>query len=353
MKHIMSLGIDISKNVFELCGLDKQGNKIYKKTVQRKDFVKTVQKLSFKTAYMEACGSANHWHRTFKKAGLDVKLISPQFVKPFVKTNKTDSNDAEAIAEAGSRGHMRFVSEKTLEQQDIQSLLRIRERLKNNRTRLINETRGLLGEYGIVIAKGANKIYKILPELIENKENKLTAIMQRSINQLYCELKNLDEEISHYEKELSNLYQQQAPAKKLADIPGIGMLTSLAVIALVGDGKQFLNARHFAAYLGLVPRQHSSGGKDKLLGISKRGNTFVRTLLIHGARAIMSHVEKKNDHRSQWIKQLKSRCGFNRTAVAVANKNARIVWALLNKPEKFNHSLYQGEKETNALAKVA
>lgn len=342
---IMSLGIDISKNLFELCGLDKQGNKIYKKTVKRENFVKTVKKLSITTAYMEACGSANHWCRTLKKLGVNIKLISPQFVKPFVKTNKNDSNDAEAIAEAGSRGHMRFVSEKTLEQQDIQSLLRVRERLKNNRTRLINETRGLLSEYGIAIPVGANKMYKALPVIIENGDGKLTAIMQRTINQLYCELKNIDLEMGYYENELSNLYQQHEAAQKISSIPGLGMLTALSVVALIGDAKQFLNARHFAAYLGLVPRQHSSGGHEKILGISKRGNTFVRTMLIHGARAVIMHVEKKTDNRSQWIKNLKLRAGFNKTAVALANKNARIIWALLTKQEEFNHERYCGSRK--------
>ena len=350
MKHIMSLGIDISKNLFELCGLDKQGNKIYKKTVRREDFVKTIQKLRFTTAYMEACGSANHWVRTFKKLGVDIKLISPQFVKPFVKTNKNDSNDAEAIAEAGSRGHMRFVSEKTLEQQDIQSLLRIRERLKNNRTRLINETRGLLSEYGIIIPLGANKMYKALPIIIENVDGKLTTIMQQTINRLYCELKNIDLEMDYYENELSNLYEQHEEAQKISAIPGVGMLTALSVVALAGDGKQFSNARHFAAYLGLVPRQQSSGGHEKILGISKRGNTFVRTLLIHGARAVITHVEKKTDKRSMWIKKLKDRNGFNRAAVALANKNARIIWALLTKQEKFSHERYCDFLGTKAIA---
>ena len=342
MNAIMSLGIDISKNVFELCGLDKEGHIVYKKTVQRKSFVDTVQKLPAKGIYMEACGSANHWQRTLEGLGMSVKLISPQFVKPFVKTNKTDANDAQAIAEAGSRGHMRFVSGKTLEQQDIQSLLRIRERLKNNRTRLTNEIRGLLGEYGLTMSLGINKVYKELPVIIENIKKQLTPLMERMMNQLYCELKNTDIEIDFYEKELSSLHKQNEVVQRLSEVPGIGLLTSLAVYALAGDGKQFLNARHFAAYLGLVPRQHSSGGREKILGISKRGNSYVRTLLIHGARAIMTHVEKKTDARSEWIKNLKARSGFNRTAVAVANKNARILWALLHKNQKFNYERYCG-----------
>lgn len=175
--------------------------------------------------------------------------------------------------------------------------------------------------------------------------------MQRILSQLYSELKNVDQEKEYYENELSAIYEQHEMAKKIADIPGVGMLSSLSVIALVGEGKQFVNARHFAAYLGLVPRQHSSGGREKLLGMSKRGNTFVRTLLIHGARAVMTHVDKKTDNRSNWIKTLKSRSGFNRTVVALANKNARIIWALLTKSERFNCAIYYGE--TNTLAKVA
>lgn len=340
MGNISVLGIDISKNTFELCGLDYKGTKVHKKCVKRKDFVATVLQLKAELVVIEACGGSNHWSRVLKLHGVNVKLISPQYVKPFVKTNKNDSNDAEAIAEAGSRGHMYFVTPKNLEQQDIQSLLRIRERLKVNRVKLINEMRGLLQEYGVIISQGANKIYKEIPLILDESDKKgLTKIIGRAVNRMYIELKNIDIEMEEYEKELNALFLQNEDAQRIEKVPGVGILSALAIISLVGDITAFKNGRHFSAYLGLVPRQHSSGGKEKLLGISKRGNVFVRTCLIHGARAVMSHVNKKEDHKSIRLKTMKERRGMNRTCVALANKNARIIWALLHKKTDYNVKL--------------
>lgn len=340
MKNISVLGIDISKNTFEACGLDARGNKVYKKSIKRKDLITTILQLKADVVVMEACGGSNHWSRVLKLQGVNIKLISPQYVKPFVKTNKNDANDAEAIAEAGSRGHMYFVTPKNLEQQDIQSLLRIRERLKINRVKLINEMRGLLQEYGIIISSGANKIYKEVPLILDDYVEKgLTEIMGRAVNRMYVELKNIDTEMNEYDNELNSLFMQNEEAKRIERVPGVGILSALAIISSVGDVSAFRNGRHFSAYLGLVPRQHSSGGKEKLLGISKRGNVFVRTCLIHGARAVMSHVDKKTDPRSMRLKAMKERRGMNRTCVALANKNARVIWALLNKKTNYNEKI--------------
>ena len=339
MKDISVLGVDISKNTFELCGLDCKGNKVYSRCIKRKNFVATVIQLKTEQLVMEACGGSNYWSRVLKSHGMNVKLISPQYVKPFVKTNKNDSNDAEAIAEAGSRGHMYFVTPKSLEQQDMQSLLRVRERLKINRVKLINEMRGLLQEYGIIIPEGANKVYQEIPKILEDVRGGLTTIMRRILNRMYLELKNSDLEMADYEKDLHELFQQSEDAQRIETIPGIGILTALGIVALVGDIKAFKNGRHFSAYLGLVPRQHSSGGKEKLLGISKRGNVFVRTCLIHGARAVMTRVNKKTDSKSMRLKAMQARRGMNRTCVALANKNARIIWALMSKKTNYNEKL--------------
>lgn len=339
MANITVLGVDISKNIFELCGLDRHAKVCYKKRVTRKNFIKTVIQLNPRMLAIEACSGANHWYRELSKQNIPVKLISPQYVKPFVKTNKNDANDALAIAVAASQGHMVFVSPKNLEQQDIQSLLRIRERLKINRVKLINEARGLLLEYGVAIAKGANKFYQKIAEVIEDQEERLTPVIKRSINRMYVELLNIDEEVSYYEKELTALFNASSVAQSIGKVPGVGILTAMSITALVGDVGSFKNGRHFSAYLGLVPRQHSSGSNQTLLGISKRGNVFVRTLLIHGARAVLAHVGKRTDRKSVKLKALIERRGFNRACVALANKNARIIWAMMHKKSSYEPNL--------------
>ena len=311
MTDITILGIDLAKNVFELCGLSATGEVVYTRTVKRKDFLRTVAQLSVKTIAMEACGSAHHWYREFSVLGLEVKLLHPHYVKPFVRTQKNDRNDARGIAVAASQKTMTFVAPKTLEQQDIQSLLRIRERLVNNRTQLINEIRGLLHEYGLSFKTGVRSFKKEWVKLIDESSEKLTEIMRRAINRLYTECLNIEEEIKVHEAELSGLFKQSEDCQRLYTIPGVGLISALAVVALIGDIHYFRNARHLSAYLGLVPQQNSSGGQQRLLGISKRGNTYVRTLLIHGARAVLSHVDKHDNTRSRWMKALRDRCGVN------------------------------------------
>jgi transposase len=336
MTNITILGIDLAKNVFELCGLNATGEVVYTRTVKRQDFIRVVCRLDVKTVAMEACGSAHHWYREFTALGMEVKLLHPHCVKPFVKTQKNDRNDACAIAVAASQKTMTFVPPKTLAQQDIQSLLRIRERLVNNRTQLINEMRGLLHEYGISFRTGANHFKKAVVKLLDAGDERLTEMMRRALNRLYTEWLNMAEEIKAHESELTALFNQSEDCQRLYTMPGVGLISALAVVALVGDIKHFRNARHLSAYLGLIPQQNSSGGHQKLLGISKRGNTYVRTLLIHGARAILSCVDKFDDARSRWIKALKDRCGFNKACVAIANKQARIIWALLTRGENYN-----------------
>jgi transposase len=331
MANVTLLGIDIAKNVFQLHGVDSKGNVVLQQRVNRDKLVESINKMASCSIVMEACGGANHWYRKFKALNHEVKLISPQFVKPFVKTNKSDQNDAEAICEAASRPSMRYVSPKTIEQEDLQALHRVRTRLVQERTALINQIRGLLAEYGLVVPQGIHKIKKQLPEILEDAENELSHAGRQLFNDLYEEINEKNTKIKQYDIKLKTLFKTNDTCKKIAEIEGVGIMTATAIISAIGDPKVFKNGRHFAAFLGLVPKQYSSGNKQRLLGISKRGDTYVRTLLIHGGRSVVRFVGTKEDCRSKWIRNLKERRGANIAAVAVANKNARVIWALLAK----------------------
>lgn len=331
MDNITLLGVDLAKNVFQLHGADSTGKPILRRKLTRSKFVETIAKLNPCTIVMEACGGASYWCRKFNMLGHNTKLISPQFVKPFVKTNKSDRNDAEAICEAASRPTMRFVAPNTVEQQDIQSIHRIRSRLIEKRTALVNQIRGLLAEYGIVVPTGIQKIRKALPEILEDAENELSALGRTLFSELNIELSEHDKKIEIYDLKLEGIFKSNPLCQRVGEMEGIGKMTATAIVSAIGDPKMFKNGRHFSAFLGLVPRQSSSGGKEKLLGISKRGDTYIRTLLIHGARASIRCIGTKQDKRSVWIRKLIERRGPNRAAVAVANKNARIIWCLLAK----------------------
>jgi transposase len=285
---------------------------------------------------MESCGGSNYWARKFQSYGHEVKLISPQFVKPYVKSNKNDANDAEAICEALTRPTMRFVAIKTMEQQDIQAIHRIRSRLIKERTALVNQIRGLLGEYGIVVAQGISHIRKQLPEIIENTENKLSEFAKKLFNNLLCELCDKDCKVEEYDAEIMQISKRNKVCQRLMKIEGVGVLTATALVASIGDASVFKNGREMAAFLGLVPKQHSSGGKQRLLGISKRGDRYLRCLLIHGARAAITHSKNLPDKKAEWLKSLEERRGRNRATVALANKNARVMWAMMT-----NQSVYK------------
>lgn len=330
MCNVTLLGIDLAKDVFQLHGVDDKGNKMLQKKLSRNKLTDYIAKLKKCNIAIEACGGANHWARKFEQFGHEVKMISPQFVKPFVKTNKNDYNDAEAICEAASRPTMRFVKPKTIAQQDIQSLHRIRSRYVQERTALVNQIRGLLLEFGVVIPQGINKVRSLISEILEDGSNELSDMGRRYIHDLYEELQLKDERVAKYEHELKLILKENEAAKRLMKIEGIGLITATAIIACIGeDVSCFKNGRHLSAFFGLVPRQHSSGNKTMLLGISKRGDSYIRTLLIHGARAAINVSKNKEDSRSKWIQSIKERRGSNKAAVALANKNARIIWALL------------------------
>jgi transposase len=333
--NIKRIGIDLAKQVFQVHGVDNQEKPVLRKQLRRAQMLNYFQKLPPCLIGMEACSSAHYWARELQKQGHTVKLMAPQFVKPYVKSNKNDANDAEAICEAVARPTMRFVAIKTIAQQDIQAVHRIRSELVQQRTAKVNQIRGLLGEYGLVVGRRVDVLRTALPLLLEDAENGLTADFRELLQGLQQDLITLDERVNEMDKKIKVLASSNTDAKRLQQIPGIGPITATALICAIGDGKQFKRGRDMAAWLGLTPRQRSSGGKDRLLGISKRGDAYLRTLLIHGARAVLKVASNKDDPRSCWLQNLCSRRNKNIAAVALANKNARIVWALLTKKTDF------------------
>ena len=326
---ITTIGLDLAKNVMQVHGVDEQGKVVLKKQLRRHRVASFFANLPVCLVGMEACGGAHHWARQLEKSGHRVKLMAPQFVKPYVKTNKNDAADAEAICEAVSRPNMRFVPVKNGEQQAVLSLHRARQGFVKARTAQANQIRGLLAEYGIVVPQGIIHIAKRLPAILEDGENELPGTFRQLLARLVDHLKELDRQVVELEKQIQHWHRESEASRKLEQIPGIGPLSASALVATIGDAKQFKNACQLAAWLGLVPRQHSSGGKPMLLGISKRGDAYLRTLLIHGARSVVRVAECKDDGGQSWLVQLIGRRHKNVAAVALANKNARIVWALL------------------------
>jgi transposase len=323
------LGIDIAKLVFHVVGMDGAGHVVLRKRLARSELPRFIATLPPLRIGMEACGSAHYWARRFREHGHDVRLMSPQFIKAYVKSPKNDARDAEAICEAVTRPTMRFVPIKRVEQQDLQALHRVRARLIKARTALVNEIRGLLSEYGMILPQGITKFRRLIAQTLEAGQAQLTPCSRELFRQLYEEFLALDQRLASYDEQLTAMGRAHPECQRLQTIPGIGPISATALIAAIGDATQFKNGRQLAAWLGLVPREHSTGGKPRLLGISKRGDVYLRTLLVHGARATLRWVDTKSDDRSRWVRALIARRGKNRAAVAFANKNARIVWALL------------------------
>jgi len=340
--NINLLGIDISKDIFQLHGINKTGQAILKKRIDRNKLAEYIANLPSTEIVMESCGGANYWARVFQRSGHAVKLISPQFVTPFVKTNKNDANDAEAIAEAASRPSMNFVPIKKVEQQDIQSLHRVRSRIVKNKTALINEIRGLNLEYGVTIPRGAQNVKKILRLIIDDNSNELTLSARELMEDLYVELQETEERLKNINNKIKLICKENELCQRILTIPGIGEITASAIVASVGNPNEFKNGRHMAAWLGLVPRQSSSGNKQMLLGISKRGDRYLRTLLIHGARAVLTRYKNGDNAYGRWVSQKRATHPFNKAAVAIANKNARIIFSLLKADQDFDPSLQLG-----------
>lgn len=330
-----TIGLDIAKQVFQVHGVDRAGKTVLRKQLKRGQVLAFFANLPPAVIGIEACAGSHYWARELIKLGHEVRLMAPQFVKPYVKGNKHDANDAEAICEAVGRPSMRFVPLKSPEQQDIQMLHRIRQNLIKQRTAVANQTRGLLGEYGLVIARGLSHLRRQLPEILEDAETNLSPLARRVFADSYARLVDLDRQIQTYQQHLETVCQQSPVCRQLLAIPGIGPITATAMVAALGDGKSFANGRQVAAWLGIVPRQESSGGKPRLLGISKRGDIYLRTLLIHGARAVVRAAMRKDDAHSRWIQALVQRRNANIAAVAVANKTARTLWAMLTRGEDY------------------
>jgi transposase len=332
---ITRIGIDLAKQVFQLHGVDVNERVVLRRQLKRKEMVDFFKALSPCDIGMEACACAHHWARTLEVMGHRVKLIAPQFVKPYVKGNKNDANDAAAICEAMSRPDMRFVPVKSVEQQNLQALHRIRSELVHQRTAKVNQIRGLLGEYGIVIGQRIQAVRQAIPEILEDAENDLTAHFRKSLRGLQGDLSQLDERVTELDREIEQAAQDNAISRRLQQLRGVGPKVATALLMLLGDGCQFQSGRDASASVGLVPGQHSSGGKDRLLGISKRGNAYVRTLLIHGARAVIQHAKDKTDPLSCWLQSLCQRRGKNIAAVALANKTMRMAWAMLRSGQDY------------------
>jgi transposase len=326
---ISVLGIEIATLVFHVVGMNDAGHIVFRKRMARNELRRFSANVPPLRIGMEACGGAHYWARCVREYGHDVRLIAPQCIKASVKSPKHDARDAEAICEAATRPTMRFVPIKRVEPQDLQALHRVRERLIKARTALVNEIRGLLHESGIILPQGITKFRRLIVRRLEADQAQLTPCRRELFWQLYEEFLALDTRLASYDEQVTAIGRAHPECQRLQTIPGIGPVSATALIAAIGDATQFKNGRQLAAWLGWVPREHSTGGKPRLLGISTRGDVYLRTLLVHGARATLRWIETKPDDRSRWVRALIARRGKNRAAVALANKNARIVWALL------------------------
>jgi transposase len=330
--EIVRIGLDLAKYVFEVHAVNAREEVVLRKRLRREEIAAFFAGLPPCLVGMEACSSAHYWAKVLSDLGHEVRLIAPQFVTPYVKSNKSDRNDAEAICEAVGRLSMRFVPQKSSEQLALQAVHRIRQRLVSDRTRLVNQVRGLLAEHGIAIPRDISRLRSGLVKIVEDEGNTdgLGALMLELMRDAHEQLAEIDKRIASYDRRLKTLFRTDAMCRRIGRIEGIGPITATALVAAIGDRTCFKNGREFAAWLGLVPRQRSSGGKARMLGISKRGDRYIRTLMIHGARAVLARAHGKEDTRSQWIGRMRERRHPNVVAVALANKNARIVWSVLS-----------------------
>lgn len=329
MNEITTVGLDLAKHVFHVIGCDSHGKEISRKALRRGQVLSYFANLPRCLIGMEACAGAHYWARQLRELGHEVRLIPAQYVKAYVRGNKHDYNDARAIAEAVCRPEMRFVAVKTVEQQDLQALHRLRQARVAERTALCNQLRGLVAEYGIVLPQGVAVLRKRLPELLEDAESGLSEGFRPLLARGYQQLCELDGHIDFYTAQIQRQAREQAAVQRLQTVPGYGPIVASVFHSVVGDGRAYRRGRDVSAALGLVPRQHSSGGKAVLLGISKRGDRYLRGLLVHGARAVVRQAATKDDRLSRWINRIRASRGVNKATVALANKLARIGWAIL------------------------
>ncbi|GEA01285.1 putative family 20 transposase [Alteromonas sp. KUL17] len=333
--NIKVLGIDLAKYSFSIHGVNEHDKPVFRKTVKRHKLLETLSHISPCTIGIEACSGAHHWARKMSSLGHTVKIMAPKFVVPYRHNEKNDANDARAICEAVTRPNTRFVSHKNQEQQAVLCIHRIRQGLIKDRTARLNRIRGLLEEFGFATPKGRYPGQKVIQTILEDAENDLPNLARELIDETWQSVLELNKDILHYDRKLYRLANQSNQAKRIMTIPGIGELSATAIVASVNDAKQFDNARQFSAWLGLVPKQYTTGGHIRLGRITKRGDKYLRTLLIHGARSVIAACKHKTDKTSLWIKDLIERRGFGRACVALASKNARLVWALLTSKQEY------------------
>ncbi len=335
------VGVDLAKNVFQVHGVDRYGRQVWRRRLRRSTWLKVLlEKIDTDCEIgMEACSGAHHWARELQARGYAVKLISPQFVKPFVKSQKNDANDAEAICEAMSRPTMRYVSVKSVAQQDIQAMHRVRSSLIGQRTAKANQVRGLVAEYGLVAPKQLGPLRKAIPSWLEDAENGLTDRFRALLQGLWDELLMLDRRIKVLDAEIEVIAATHPDAKRLKQLRGVGPLIATALVARFGDASHFNRGRQAAASVGLTPRHHGTGGKNRLLSITKQGDRYLRSILIHGARAVVSQAKRRDDRLSLWVTGLAQRSHPNVAAVALANKTVRMAWALLRNGTDYDPEL--------------
>lgn len=332
---ITTIGVDLAKSVFQVHGVDERGKAVLRKQLRREQVAEFFAQLPPCLVGMEACGSAHHWARVLQGHGHTIRLIAAQFVKPYVKSNKNDVADAAAICEAVSRPHMRFVPVKSVEQQAVLAVHRARQGFVKARTAQANQIRGLLAEFGLVIPRGIWLIRQRVPAMLDAAGDAVPLAFRHLIERLLEHLKELDRQVGELEVQIKAWHRSSEMSRRLEQIPGIGPLGATALVASIADAKSFSNGRQLAAWLGLVPRQNSSGGKQKLLGMSKRGDVYLRTLLIHGARSAILAAQRKARTDDSWLGNLLRRRHVNIAAVALANKNARTIWALMAHDREF------------------
>lgn len=339
MKNVYRIGIDLAKTNFELCGVSREGEIVFQKTLKRSKLLEFFGNLEKTKVCMEACGGSNFWARKFRSMGHEVKLVPAQHVKPFVKSQKNDRNDALAITEAAARPTMNFVSVKEAWQQDIQSVHRVRSRVVKNLLEISNQMRGLLAEYGIVIKESIGAFKKEVPEILENANVDLTAEARELFSSLYNEYRDLEKRKVSFDKQIEKISKENSVCHRLTQVPGVGPMTSTAFVAHIGDASFYQNGRQASAALGLVPRQHSTGGKQILQGITKRGDVYLRCLLVHGARAFVSSILKRPDEvlnkYELKIKNMAAKKHVNKVIVAVANRNARVMLSMMKNGKNY------------------
>ena len=325
------VGIDLAKNVYQLHGVDRSGKTVFKRRLKRHQWLKVLLDKTDPGCEigMEACTGAHYWARELQSRGYTVKLMAPQFVKPYVKSNKNDARDAEAICEAMSRENMRFVTVKRVEQQDIQATHRVRAELITQRTAKANQIRGLVAEYGLVAPKSLSSLRAAIPCWLEDAENGLTDDFRTLLHGVWGDLLGLDERVGEMDQIIKRLAANNEDCVRLQQLRGVGPMTATAMVATVGDASQYRKGRQMAAAIGITPKQHSSGDKDRLLGISKRGDVYLRMLMIHGARSVVAGAKHKDDRLSRWVTGIARKRHPNVAAVALANKTARMAWAML------------------------